>query len=462
MLEEIPVFAGIIMIALSHIQNIYFIGIGGIGMSALAFYFHNEGKVVAGYDKTPSDVTAKLENEGVGVHYEDRGSAIDERFGNIDNTLIVYTPAVPKMMGELLHFRESGYHIKKRAEVLGMITNQTYSLAVAGTHGKTTTSSILGHLLAATGAPVTAFIGGITNNYNGNLIQKGNEVIVVEADEFDRSFLQLKPNVLCVTSMDADHLDIYEDEADLVQTFKDFGALVKPSMRFVQHGLPLDGNTVGIEVEADYSAQNIQVIDGQYVFDLKHPNGVMEGLVFNLPGRHNIFNAITALGMAMKYGSPTTLLPKALLTYAGVNRRFTYRIKTDALVLIDDYAHHPTEIAAVHQSVREMYPEDEVLVIFQPHLFSRTRDFMKDFAVQLSHFDEVILLDIYPAREEPIDGVNSDVLLDLVTLSRKRIVQKSQLIECVSTASQKIVVMIGAGDIGVEILKITKELKRAS
>lgn len=431
-------------------------------MSALAFYFHNEGKTIAGYDKTPSDVTAKLEEAGVSVHFEDRGSEVDGRFSDIENTLIVYTPAVPKMMGELVHFRESGYHIKKRAEVLGMITNQTYSLAVAGTHGKTTTSSILGHLLADTGAPVTAFVGGITNNYDGNLIQKGNEVIVVEADEFDRSFLQLKPNILCVTSMDADHLDIYENEEDLVQTFMDFGALVAPSMRFVQNGLPLEGNTVGIEDDADYSAQNIKVIEGHYVFDLKYPKGMIKDLVFNLPGRHNIFNAITALGMAMKYGSPTTLLPKALLSYTGVNRRFTYRIKTDELVLIDDYAHHPTEISAVHQSVREMYPEEEVLAIFQPHLFSRTRDFMGEFARELSRFDEVVLLDIYPAREEPVDGIDSEALLGKMTLSRKRKIQKSQLIDCVKDASQKIIVMLGAGDIGVEIIKITKALKRAS
>ncbi|RMB62733.1 UDP-N-acetylmuramate--L-alanine ligase [Dokdonia sinensis] len=447
---------------LSDIQNIYFIGIGGIGMSALAFYFHNEGKVVAGYDKTPSDVTEKLQEAGVSVHFEDKGSAVDGRFSDIENTLIVYTPAVPKTMGELVHFRESGYHIKKRAEVLGMITNQTYSLAVAGTHGKTTTSSILGHLLADTGAPVTAFVGGITNNYDGNLIQKGNEVIVVEADEFDRSFLQLKPNILCITSMDADHLDIYENEADLVQTFTDFGSLVVPSMRFVKNGLPLEGNTVGIEDDADYSAQNIKIIEGQYVFDLKHPEGTIKDLVFNLPGRHNIFNAITALGMAMKYGSPTTLLPKALLSYSGVNRRFTYRIKTDDLVLIDDYAHHPTEISAVHQSVREMYPEEEVLAIFQPHLFSRTRDFMGEFARELSRFDAVILLDIYPAREEPIDGIDSDALMSQMTLSRKRKIQKSQLADCVKDASQKIIVMMGAGDIGVEIIKITKALKRAS
>ena len=443
---------------LKNIQNIYFIGIGGIGMSALAFYFHNEGKRVAGYDKTTSDVTAKLERAGVAVHFEDRGSNIDPSFGDETHTLIVYTPAVPSTMGELSHFRNSGFILKKRAEVLGMIANGSYSLAVAGTHGKTTTSSILGHLLAATGAPVTAFIGGITNNYDGNLIQKGNEVVVVEADEFDRSFLQLKPKLLCVTSMDADHLDIYDDEADLIATFQEFGQLVEASKRFVKNGLPLEGNTVGIEDDAAYSAQNIRVKDGEYIFDLHHPEGVIENLHFSLPGRHNLFNAITALGMALSYGTQASGLTKALSTYSGVNRRFTYRIRSEELVLIDDYAHHPTEIAAVYQSVREMYPREEVLAIFQPHLFSRTQDFIDDFARELSRFEEVVLLDIYPARELPIAGVTSDVLLGKLTLSRKRRVTKEELTTVVKNAKQKIVVMMGAGDIGVEILKVTENL----
>lgn len=451
---------------LQDIQNIYFIGIGGIGMSALAFYFQNEGKNVAGYDKTPSDVTAQLQAVGVPVHFEDKGSVVDEVFRDVKNTLVVFTPAVPKLMGELVHFRESGYTLKKRAEVLGMIANERFSLAVAGTHGKTTTSSILGHLLADTGAPVTAFIGGITNNYNGNLIQKGNEVVVVEADEFDRSFLQLTPNILCVTSMDADHLDIYKNEASLIATFQEFGALVEPKKRFVKNGLPLEGNTVGIEDNADYSAQNVRVVDGQYLFDFVHPDGVLTDLKFNLPGRHNLFNAITALGMALVFGSPTNRLPEALANYAGVNRRFTYRIRTEERVLIDDYAHHPTEIAAVHQSLQEMYPDEKVLAIFQPHLFSRTQDFMDDFARELSKFDEVVLLDIYPARELAIEGVTSEVLMNRMNaldsgsdaLSRKRIAQKNELTEIIKNANQKIIVMMGAGDIGLEIMKVTKNL----
>ncbi|WP_299763783.1 UDP-N-acetylmuramate--L-alanine ligase [uncultured Dokdonia sp.] len=449
------------MNGLKDIQHFYFIGIGGIGMSALAIYFHQTGKHVAGYDKTPSDVTRSLEAKGIAVHFDDKGVEVDASY-QTENTLVIYTPAVPKEFGELVRFRESGYTIKKRAEVLGMIANANYSLAVAGTHGKTTTSSILGHLLAETGAPVTAFIGGITNNYNGNLIQKGSDVIVVEADEFDRSFLQLTPDIACITSMDADHLDIYGDATTLENTFKEFGSLVSKEKLFVQNGLPIDGLTVGIEDDALYSAQNVIVKNGCYHFDFKHPNGVISQMQFNLPGRHNLSNAITALGMAMLYGSPTELLPKALCSFSGVNRRFTYRIQTEHQVLIDDYAHHPTEIAAVHQSVQEMYPDTPVLAVFQPHLFSRTQDFMEDFAMQLSQFDEVFLLDIYPARELPIEGVTSEVLLEKIKLEKKRLVTKENLLEGIQQASQKIIVMMGAGDIGVEILKVTQLLKDAS
>ena len=448
------------MSALKDIQHFYFIGIGGIGMSALAFYFHESGKHVTGYDKTPSDVTRSLEKVGVSIHFDDKGTEVDINYAP-ENTLVVYTPAVPSDFGELVRFRESGYTIKKRAEVLGMIANAHYSLAVAGTHGKTTTSSILGHLLAETGAPVTAFIGGITNNYNGNLIQKGNDVIVVEADEFDRSFLQLTPDIACITSMDADHLDIYGDATALEDTFKEFGSLVPEGKLFIQNGLPLEGLTVGIEDDALYSAQHVTIQDGCYHFDFKHPDGVISNMQFNLPGRHNLSNAITALGMAILYGSPTELLPKALLSFSGVNRRFTYRLKTEDRVLIDDYAHHPTEIAAVYQSVKEMYPDTPVLAVFQPHLYSRTQDFMDDFAMQLSRFDEVFLLDIYPARELPIAGVTSNVLLEKIKLEKKRLITKEELLENITNAPQKVMVMMGAGDIGVEILKVTEFLKDA-
>lgn len=447
--------------AFAHIDAVYFIGIGGIGMSALASYFNSHGYTVGGYDKTPSVITRQLETQGVTIHYQDLGSAIPSPFDNKEVTLVVYTPAIPKDFKEMLHFRESGYPIKKRAEVLGVIANSATCLAVAGTHGKTTTASILGHLLAATGAPVTAFVGGVTNNYGGNLIQQGDEVIVVEADEFDRSFLQLRPDMLCVTSMDADHLDIYEDAQALEDTFKEFAALTDPLNRFIAKGLPIKGNTVGIENDADYCAKNITINDGCYLFDLEYPKGVLKNLHFNLPGWHNLTNAVTALGMALAYGSPTDQLPKALASYTGVNRRFSYRVKSDDLIVIDDYAHHPTEIDAVFQSVSQMYPKEKVLAIFQPHLYSRTRDFMGAFAKALSNFDEVALLEIYPARELPIDGVSSAVLLEQITAPKKSLVDKGQLVAKVQQATQKIIVFMGAGDIGVEVIKVTETLQNA-
>ena len=447
------------MTKLDHIKYLYFIGIGGIGMSALARYFYAEGKTVAGYDKTPGAVTRALEDLGIEITYKDDVENLPEFIKNREETLVVFTPAVPKSHAGYQFFLQKEFVIKKRAEVLGLISKQTFCLAVAGTHGKTTTSSILGHLLSETGAPVTAFLGGIAENYNSNLIQKGGEVVVAEADEFDRSFLHLHPNIACITSMDADHLDIYGDAEALTAGFKTFAdQVVAGGTLFVQNGLPLEGVTVGVEDNAQYSAQNIRIQDGAYHFDLHYPDGILENLVFNLPGRHNLSNAVTALAMAIRYGSPISSLAGALFNFKGVNRRFTYRIKTDDLILIDDYAHHPTEIEAVHQSVREMYPGEQVLAVFQPHLFSRTRDFMPQFADSLSMFDEVILLDIYPAREEPIAGVDSQHLLEQIKLSRKQIVSKENLSQAMQNSGARIQVMMGAGDIGEEILKITNLL----
>lgn len=447
---------------LDHIQRYYFIGIGGIGMSALAQYFYNAGFEVAGYDKTTSLITEKLEQLGIAITYDASASAIPDAFKDVKTTLIVYTPAVPNSHAGLSYFKENGFSLKKRAEVLGMLTQEKFCLAVAGTHGKTTTSSMLGHILAETGASVTAFLGGIAENYQSNLIQKGEEVIVVEADEFDRSFMQLYPNIACITSVDADHLDIYGDEESLTQSFKDFSSQVKEQGQLIVHNnLPIKGITVGVEDNAQYSAQNIRIVHGAYHFDLHFPDGVLEDLLINLPGRHNLSNAVTALAMAIEFGSPTTGLAKALMTFKGVSRRFTYRIKRQDRILIDDYAHHPTEINAVHNAVREMYPEDKVLVVFQPHLYSRTRDFMEDFARSLGQFDELLLLDIYPAREEPIAGIDADHLLAMIesdTLSRKQKINKESLLDAVKNSETRIQVFLGAGDIGEEVLKITKAL----
>lgn len=443
---------------LDTIHRVYFVGIGGIGMSALARYFHEKGMLVAGYDKTPSPITETLISLGIEIHFEDNLNLVDKVFLESKNTLIVYTPAIPKHHAELTYFQTHDFEVLKRSEVLGVITQNTFCFAVAGTHGKTTTTSILAHLLASCDVPVTGFLGGISENYNSNLILKGTEVSVVEADEFDRSFLRLSPNVACITSMDADHLDIYGDASELVKSFNDFAKKVKPNgVLFVKNGLPIKGITYGIEDGSDYSIQNIKIKKGTYVFDVKTPETILKNIEFSLPGRHNLSNALIALAMAVYYGCPHQQLAKALGSFKGVQRRFTYQIKTNNLVYIDDYAHHPEEINAVHQAVREMYPDQKVLAIFQPHLFSRTRDFADDFAKSLSQFDAVILLDIYPARELPIEGITSEWLLDKIENENKQLVSKDDLISVVKNHPEKVIITIGAGDIGEEV----KHLKRA-
>ncbi len=442
---------------LENIKNIYFIGIGGIGMSALARYFKFLGKNVAGYDKTPSQITTDLSKIGIEIHFDDEVSAIPDVFLNKEETLIVYTPAIPVDHKELNYVRDHGYDLKKRAEVLGIITKNTYTLAVAGTHGKTTTTAILAHLLKESGAKVTAFLGGISENYNSNLILEGNEVVVVEADEFDRSFLQLYPDIVAVTSMDADHLDIYEEANALEESFVEFSSRAKDHL-LVCNGLPISGITFGIEDNSDYCAQHIRIDNGTYIFDLKTPNKLIRDLHLNLPGRHNLLNAITAFAIAMLYGSPTTSLAKALLSFKGVQRRFSYQIKTPDIVYVDDYAHHPTEINALHQAVREMHPDRKVLAVFQPHLYSRTRDFASDFAASLSQFDQLLLLDIYPARELPIEGITSQWLLEMITSEDKKLVSKDNLVDEILKSEPEVVVTIGAGDIGEEVNSIKEAL----
>ncbi|MFT4983351.1 MAG: UDP-N-acetylmuramate--alanine ligase, partial [Flavobacterium sp.] len=399
---------------LNQIQNVYFIGIGGIGMSALARYFKNIGKEVAGYDKTPTALTKELIDSGIAIHFDDRIDLIPKDFF-VENTLVIITPAVPGIHSEWNYFIEREYYIKKRAEVLGIITKDTFCFAVAGTHGKTTTSSILGHILYESGADVTAFIGGIVENYNSNLVGDGKTVTVVEADEFDRSFLHLHPNIACITSMDADHLDIYGTSDAIEESFVEFANKVKDKSRlFITKELPLVGVTVAVNEDAVYSAVNVRIDNGSYIFDVKTPNGILKDFRFGLPGKHNLMNALMAIAMAVNFGTPTDAIAIALATFKGIRRRFSYQIKTDDLVYIDDYAHHPTEINAVYQAVRELYPDKKVLALFQPHLFSRTKDFADDFAKSLSQFDELLLLDIYPARELPMEGITSEWLLGKV------------------------------------------------
>ncbi|WP_395047291.1 UDP-N-acetylmuramate--L-alanine ligase [Flavobacterium sp.] len=443
---------------LNQIHNVYFIGIGGIGMSALARYFKFIGKNVSGYDKTPSTLTSELIESGIAIHFEDNIDLIPKDYF-IENTLVIITPAVPKSHSEWNYFLERDYQVKKRAEVLGIITKDTFCLAVAGTHGKTTTSSILGHILYESGADVTAFIGGIVENYNSNLIGSGKTVTVVEADEFDRSFLHLHPNIACVTSMDADHLDIYGDDASIKASFKEFANKVEDKNNlFVINGLPLDGITVGANDDSQFVAHNIRIENGWYVFDVKTPTENIKDLKFGLPGKHNLTNALLALAMARTFGTPTESIVKALATFKGVKRRFSFQIRKPEFVYIDDYAHHPTEINAVHQAVRELYPNQKVLAVFQPHLFSRTKDFADDFAKSLSQFDEVLLLDIYPARELPMEGITSQWLLNKIENKNKKLIQKEELIPLLKNSDATVIVTIGAGDIGEMVVNIKKEL----
>lgn len=440
---------------LENIHNIYFVGIGGIGMSAIARYFAVNGKRVAGYDKTPSHITLGLEELGVKIHFDDRLKNIPISFLDKTKTLVVYTPAVSKNHTELNYFLENNFSVLKRAEILGKITENTFCLAVSGTHGKTTTSAILGHIMFQEKA--TSFLGGIAENYNSNLILGEDKVSVVEADEFDRSFLQLSPNIACVTSMDADHLDIYGEVAALEESFVAFTNKVSGTL-IIAKGLPLEGLTYAVNEDANYKAFNVKIESGKYIFDVQTPSKIIRNIEFYLPGNHNVMNALAALAMADVYGVSLESIKLSLSTFKGVKRRFSYKIKTNDFVLIDDYAHHPTEINAVENSIREMYPNEKVLVVFQPHLFSRTRDFIDDFAIALSKFDEVLLLDIYPARELPIAGVNSEWLFNKIENKHKKLTQKNNLVKDIKNSSSNVVVMLGAGDIGMMIDEVTNQL----
>ncbi len=445
---------------LNQIHNVYFIGIGGIGMSALARYFKSIGKNVSGYDKTETELTNELIESGIDIHFKDEIGLIPTDY-YIENTLVVITPAVPTTHSQWNYFLEREFVVKKRAEVLGLITKDTFCFAVAGTHGKTTTSSILGHILYQSGADVTSFLGGIVENYNSNLIGTGKTITVVEADEFDRSFLHLYPNIACVTSMDADHLDIYGDSAAIEASFLEFAnKITDKSQLFIAKNLDLEGVTVAVNENADYKACNVRIDNGNYVFDVQTPTEVISNLQFGLPGKHNLTNALMALAMAKTFGTSNDDIAAALKSFKGIKRRFSYQIKESNLVYIDDYAHHPTEIDAVYQAVSELYQNQKVLAIFQPHLFSRTRDFADGFAKSLSKFDEVLLLDIYPARELPIEGITSSWLLDKMTNEHKKVVSKTDLIAQIIKSEAKIIVTIGAGDIGELVPSIKQALQK--
>ncbi|PPK94444.1 UDP-N-acetylmuramate--L-alanine ligase [Nonlabens xylanidelens] len=450
---------------LEHISHFYFIGIGGIGMSALARYLNDQGKHVAGYDRVVTALSKKLEDEGISIHYSDSFGKIPEEFKNIETAQVIYTPAVPADFGELVRFRESGINILKRAQLLGQISRTMTCLAIAGTHGKTTTSAILAHLLYKSDVKVTAFLGGILEGYDTNYLCSGTDVMVVEADEFDRSFMQLDPDIAGITSMDADHLDIYGDAATFEKTFHDFAGLLDGKTLLLNEKLDLQGLKVGLD-SGDYEAVDEVIIDGAYHFDLITPQGKIDKCLLKLPGKHNLSNAILAMAVALEQGANPEKLKYALASFPGVKRRFTYRVDNERRVLIDDYAHHPKEIDAVYQAVTEMYPEQEKLVVFQPHLFSRTRDFIDEFALSLSKFDKVALLDIYPARELPIEGITSELLCRKINALEQSpevvtVVEKDDIEEFINDMGTRIVIMLGAGDIGVEINKLTEKWSNA-
>lgn len=445
---------------LNQIHNIYFIGIGGIGMSALARYFKNIGKNVRGYDKTETQLTKELQQEGIEVHFEDNINLIPNDF-YIENTLVVITPAVPILHSEWNYFNERKYNVKKRAEVLGLITKDTFCFAVAGTHGKTTTSSILAHILFQSGLDVTSFLGGIVENYNSNLVGNGKTITVVEADEFDRSFLHLHPNIACITSMDADHLDIYGDANAIEESFREFADKVEDKTKlFYANGLTLEGVSVGINDTATIIAQNIKIEKGYYVFDVKFGNELIKNIQFGLPGHHNLSNALMALAMAKTYGVADDKIKDALSTFKGIRRRFSFQIREEKLTYIDDYAHHPTEINAVHQAVRELFPTQKICAVFQPHLFSRTKDFADDFAKSLSQFDELLLMEIYPARELPMEGITSDWLLQKINNTSKKVVQKNEIIQELHNSNATVFITIGAGDLGEMVNEIKLNLNQ--
>ncbi|MFA5556494.1 MAG: UDP-N-acetylmuramate--L-alanine ligase [Flavobacteriaceae bacterium] len=446
---------------MKEFKNIFFIGIGGIGMSALARYFQSIGKSVYGYDRHQSELTIELEKIGMSIHYTDDLNNIPSSLTK-ENTLVVITPAVPKSHLEWNYFIDNGFEIKKRSEVLGLITKDTYCFAVAGTHGKTTTTGILGHILYQSGVDVTAFVGGIVENYHSNLIGNGKTVTVVEADEFDRSFLRLYPDMACINSMDADHLDIYGDKSHIEESFIEFADKIQDKTKlFAPTEVHLNATKIGFSDSDEFQAKNIRIENGAYVFDVKTKEADIKDIRFHLPGKHNLSNALMALSMAKTYGVSDENIKKALESFKGIERRFSYKIKTNDLVLIDDYAHHPTEINAVYEAIKELYPNKKNIAIFQPHLFSRTRDFLDGFAESLSKFDEVILLDIYPARELPIEGVTSQVLLDKISNSNKKLVSKEELNNSVLNSDAQIVVVVGAGDVGEMVMSLKEFLEKS-
>lgn len=466
---------------LNKIHSVYFLGIGGIGMSALARYFNAMGKRVAGYDKAPTKLTDELIAEGIDVHFEDHIRNIPKYFKELpfdtENILIVFTPAVPLDHSEYVFFNLNGFNIKKRAEVLGMITQSAHTIAVAGTHGKTTTSSLTAHILKTAGLDPSAFLGGITQNYNTNLLLSSNlknaapsstnsSLVVVEADEYDRSFLTLHPEIAVITSVDADHLDIYGDKDHVVESFSLFAKQVKSKLivkKSIANKLNHIHKTITYSVSddsADFFAKDIRIENGAYHYSIVTPVAIYENLQMGQPGLHNVENSVAAVAIACQLNVSEDIIRNALASFKGVKRRFDYHVKTSEVVYIDDYAHHPEELKAAISSAKEMYPGKKITGIFQPHLFSRTRDFADDFARSLDLLDECILMEIYPARELPIDGVNSQMLLDKMKSTNKSICQKADLVAEIGKRKIEVLMTMGAGDIDTFVEPIKNELNK--
>jgi UDP-N-acetylmuramate--alanine ligase len=455
---------------LENIHSVYFLGIGGIGMSALARWFKHNGKAVSGYDKTPTKLTEALESENIPVHFEDEVEAMSPGIRlTREGILVVYTPAIPKNHKQWAWLKEQGYEIMKRSQVLGLITKNMNSIAVAGTHGKTTTTSMIVHLLKTAGVDCTGFLGGISANYNTNMVlNEGEEAVaVIEADEFDRSFLTLFPRTAVVTAIDADHLDIYGDKEALKESFSLFVSQIdKGGTLFAKEGvgsqiMAVDAtfNHRGYALSnASITAENLRIEEAAFVFDYKAGDALIENITLNVPGYHNVENMLAAISVTRSYVADDETIREGVRSYAGVKRRFEYIVKNDDIVYIDDYAHHPVEIDAFLRSVRDLYPTRKITAVFQPHLFSRTRDFAQEFSASLCLADELILLDIYPAREEPIPGITSAMLLEKVTLEKKMVCSKENLTRQISEWSPQVVLTIGAGDIDQMIEPIKRVL----
>jgi UDP-N-acetylmuramate--alanine ligase len=438
-----------------EVRSVYFLGIGGIGMSALARYFRLQGAAVSGYDKTPTPLTSALQSEGMKIHFTENLRAIPKK-----TDLVVMTPAIPSEHTELKYFEKNGIPVLKRSEVLGMICSGHRTIAVAGTHGKTTTSSLIAHMLRSAGIPHMAFLGGISKNYGTNFLVSENvfgsdPVCVAEADEFDRSFLRLTPDIAVITSADADHLDVYETRDQLLDSFTEFtsrirsnGTLIlKSGSGVIPRNPDISRFSYSLAGETDYHAENIEISGGRFHFDLVTPAGKWTGFVSGMPGSFNVENAVAASAAGRVAGLTQSQIRKAVGTYQGVQRRFDLQISRPGMVYIDDYAHHPEELKACINAVKEMYPDRKITGVFQPHLFSRTRDFADGFAEALSLLDTLILLPIYPARERPICGVTSKLIYDKTTLKRKLMSSKAELLTDLEQIKPEVLLTLGAGDI---------------